>query len=106
MRDPGRVIPRSIITSVIVVVGIYFLMNLGIIGSISWREFVPASDDNPVSNFVASILMERIYGYSETSAGLLSTARPLMFSLSAPIAGYAAVKVGERWSVVAGAGAV
>jgi MFS family permease len=27
-----------------------------------------------------------------------------MFSLSAPIAGYAAVKVGERWSIVAGAG--
>ena len=56
--------------------------------------------------FLFPILMERIYGYSETSAGLLSTARPLMFSLSAPIAGYAAVKVGERWSVVAGAGAL
>jgi MFS family permease len=55
--------------------------------------------------FLFPILMERIYGYSETSAGLLSTARPLMFSLSAPIAGYAAVKVGERWSIVAGAGA-
>jgi len=54
--------------------------------------------------FLFPILMERIYGYSETQAGLLSTARPLMFSLSAPIAGYAAVKVGERWSIVAGAG--
>jgi MFS family permease len=47
--------------------------------------------------------MEHVYGYSETAAGLLSTARPLVFSLSAPIAGYAAVKVGERWSTVAGA---
>ena len=56
--------------------------------------------------FLFPILMERIYGYSETSAGLLSTARPLMFSLSAPVAGYAAVKVGERWSIVAGAGAL
>jgi MFS family permease len=56
--------------------------------------------------FLFPILMERVYGYSETSAGLLSTARPLMFSLSAPIAGYAAVKVGERWSVVAGAAAL
>ena len=53
--------------------------------------------------FLFPILMERVYGYSETSAGLLSTARPLMFSLSAPIAGYAAIKVGERWSVVVGA---
>lgn len=54
--------------------------------------------------FLFPILMERIYGYSETQAGLLSTARPLVFSLSAPIAGYAAVKVGERWSIVAGSG--
>ena len=56
--------------------------------------------------FLFPILMEGVYGYSETSAGLLSTARPLVFSLSAPIAGYAAVKVGERWSVVAGASAL
>ena len=56
--------------------------------------------------FLFPILMERVYGYSETSAGLLSTARPLMFSLSAPIAGYAAVKVGERWSVVTGCAAL
>jgi MFS family permease len=53
--------------------------------------------------FLFPILMERVYGYSETRAGLVSTARPLMFSLVAPIAGYAAVKVGERFSTVAGA---
>jgi predicted MFS family arabinose efflux permease len=53
--------------------------------------------------FLFTILTERIYGYSETRAGLVSTARPLMFSIVAPIAGYAAVKVGERVSVVAGA---
>lgn len=53
--------------------------------------------------FLFPILVERIYGYSETKAGLISTARPLMFSLVAPIAGYAAIKVGERVSVVTGA---
>jgi MFS family permease len=53
--------------------------------------------------FLFPILMERVYGYSETEAGLISTARPLMFSLVAPVAGYAAVKVGERLSTVAGA---
>ncbi len=52
--------------------------------------------------FLFPILMERVYGYSETKAGLVSTARPLMFSIVAPIAGYAAVKVGERLSTVAG----
>ncbi len=53
--------------------------------------------------FLFPILMERIYHYSETRAGLESTARPLMFSLMAPVAGYAAVKVGERLLVVVGA---
>jgi predicted MFS family arabinose efflux permease len=53
--------------------------------------------------FLFPILMERVYGYSETRAGLISTARPLLFSLTAPLAGYAAVRVGERLSVVAGA---
>jgi MFS family permease len=53
--------------------------------------------------FLFPILMENVYGYSETRAGLISTARPLMFSLVAPVAGYAAVRVGERLSTVAGA---
>jgi MFS family permease len=53
--------------------------------------------------FLFPILMERIYHYSETRAGLESTARPLLFSLTAPVAGYAAVKVGERLLVVLGA---
>jgi MFS family permease len=52
--------------------------------------------------FLFPILMEGVYGYSEIKAGLVSTARPLMFSLVAPVAGYAAVKVGERFSTVAG----
>ena len=53
--------------------------------------------------FLFPILMERVYHYSETRAGLESTARPLMFSLMAPVAGYLAVKVGERLLVVVGA---
>jgi DHA2 family multidrug resistance protein-like MFS transporter len=53
--------------------------------------------------FLFPILMEGVYHYSETRAGLVSTARPLTFSLIAPVAGYAAVKVGERSLVVVGA---
>ncbi len=53
--------------------------------------------------FLFPLLMEGVYGYSETKAGLVSTARPLLFSTVAPIAGYAAVRVGERRSTVVGA---
>jgi MFS family permease len=53
--------------------------------------------------FLFPLLMEGVYGYSETRAGLVSTARPLLFSIVAPIAGYTAVVVGERVSTVVGA---
>ena len=61
VRDPGRVIPRSILISTAAVALIYLGINLSIIGVIPWREFVPASD-HPQSSFIVSILMERIYG--------------------------------------------
>jgi amino acid transporter len=61
VRDPGRVIPRSIIISVIVVALIYIAINLSIIGVVPWREFVPASE-RPNSDFIVSIFMEKIYG--------------------------------------------
>jgi amino acid transporter len=61
VRDPGRVIPRSIIISTIAVALIYFGINLSIIGVIPWREFVPA-DLHPQSSFIVSTFMERVYG--------------------------------------------
>jgi amino acid transporter len=61
VRDPGRVIPRSIIISTIAVALIYFGINLSIIGVIPWREFVPA-DQHPASLFIVSTFMERLYG--------------------------------------------
>jgi amino acid transporter len=61
VKNPGRVIPRSIIISVIAVALIYFAINLSIIGVVSWRDFVPA-DAKPDSSFVVSIFMEKIYG--------------------------------------------
>lgn len=63
VKDPGRVIPRSIIISLVAVALIYFAINLSIIGVVSWREFVPA-DKNPQSDFIVSLFMEKIYGSS------------------------------------------
>lgn len=62
VKNPGRTIPRSIIISVAAVALIYILINLSIIGVIPWREFVPAETTKPLSDFVVSIMMERIYG--------------------------------------------
>jgi amino acid transporter len=61
VRDPGRVIPRSILISTAAVAFIYMGINLSIIGVVPWREFVPASA-HPESNFIVSVFMQRIYG--------------------------------------------
>lgn len=61
VREPARTIPRSVLISLVAVAAIYFLMNLSIIGIVSWRDFVPASD-HPESGYLVSVLMERVYG--------------------------------------------
>jgi amino acid transporter len=61
VKNPGRVIPRSILISTIAVALIYMGINLSIIGVVPWREFIPA-DAHPQSSFIVSIFMERIYG--------------------------------------------
>jgi basic amino acid/polyamine antiporter, APA family len=53
--DPPRTIPRALIISVLAVLAINFLLSLGIIGVIPWREAVR-------SQFIASLFMEKIYG--------------------------------------------
>lgn len=59
VRDPGRVIPRSILVSLGAVALIYICINLSLIGVIPWREFVPV---NEKSNFIVSIFIERLLG--------------------------------------------
>ena len=61
VRDPGHVIPRSILISTAAVALIYLGINLSIIGVIPWREFVPASE-HAASSFIVSVFMQKIYG--------------------------------------------
>ena len=64
VRDPGRVIPRSVLTSLVVVALIYIAINLSIIGVIPWREFVipPGAEATKASKFVVSVFLERLLG--------------------------------------------
>ena len=53
--------------------------------------------------YLFPLLMEEGYGSSISKVGALAVLRPITFGLSAPIAGYLTVKVGERFSSIAGA---
>ena len=64
VKQPGRVIPRSILISLGTVALIYITMNLAIIGVVPWRNFIPA-DGTPLPDPpppVVSMFIERLYG--------------------------------------------
>jgi MFS family permease len=56
--------------------------------------------------FLFPLLMEQVYGYTVSQVGFVSIARPLVFAVSAPIAGYLTVRTGERTATVFGTGAL
>ena len=56
--------------------------------------------------FLFPLLMEQVYGYSVSQVGFISVARPLLFAVSAPIAGYMTVRTGERTAALIGTGAL
>jgi MFS family permease len=55
---------------------------------------------------ITPFLLDDVFGYGETRVGLLSISRPLTFAIAAPIAGYVALRVGERATGVTGAALV
>src|SRR5881397_2545268 len=105
VQNPGRVIPRSILISTVLVAAIYLAINLSIIGVVPWRDFVPAAS-HPQSNFVVSIFMERIYGSGIATlftAMILWTAFGSVFALLLGYSRvpYAAAKDGYFFNVFA-----
>ena len=90
VRNPGKVIPRSILISTIVVAAIYFCINLSIIGVVPWREFVPAGD-HPQSAFIVSIFMERVYGPGVATVFTLMILWTAFGSVFALLLGYSRV---------------
>ena len=64
VREPGRVIPRSILISLVAVAAIYVTMNLSIISVVPWRSFVAPlgqelADPPPP---VVSMFIETLFG--------------------------------------------
>ena len=91
VKDPGRVIPRSVMISLLAVAVLYFGMNLSIIGVVPWREFVPADDAHPVWRFVVSSMMERVWGPGAAAVFTLMILWTTMGSVFALLLGYSRI---------------
>ncbi|MFY9573358.1 MAG: APC family permease [Blastocatellia bacterium] len=73
VKDPGRVIPRAIIYSIVAVAALYIVMNISILGVIHWQELNDTArpENEAVRSHIISTLMERLYG---NWAGVLASA--------------------------------
>lgn len=108
VKEPGKVIPRSVLVSLLAVAVIYVTMNLSIIGTVPWREFVPAAGqplpDPPPP--VVSMFIGKVYGTPVAkvfTALVLWTAFGSCFALLLGYSRvpYAAAKDGNFFSVFA-----
>jgi amino acid transporter len=84
VRNPGRVIPRSIIYSVLAVAAIYALTNLGLIAVVPWREAVS-------SKFIASDFMAKLYGARAASGITVLVLWTALASVFALLFGYSRI---------------
>ncbi|MEC3953437.1 APC family permease [Nocardia sp. CDC153] len=62
LKDPGRVLPRSIIYAVLAVMVIYLGMQIGVLGVIDWHDMLDSN--NVASQSVASAVLEKTMGKS------------------------------------------
>ena len=108
VTEPSKVIPRSILISLVGVALIYVTMNLSIIGVVPWREFVtPEGQKLPdLPPPVVSMFMQQVYGSGIAqvfTALVLWTAFGSCFALLLGYSRvpYAAAKDGNFFSVFA-----
>jgi len=60
IKNPGRVIPRSIVYSILGIMTIYLVMQIGVLGVVHWPEML--NPNNPASQSIASVVLERSWG--------------------------------------------
>ncbi|MFI5682136.1 APC family permease [Streptomyces cellulosae] len=60
IKDPGRTLPRSIIFSIVGIMAIYLLLQIGTLGVIDWHRMT--DPDDIASTSVASAVLEKTWG--------------------------------------------
>ncbi|WP_328321524.1 APC family permease [Streptomyces sp. NBC_00388] len=60
IKRPGRTMPRAIIYSILGIMAIYLLLQIGTLGVVDWKDMLDPSD--PASTSVASAVLEKAWG--------------------------------------------
>jgi amino acid transporter len=84
IRQPEKVIPRSIIWSILAVAALYLTMNVGILGVVPWREAMR-------STAIVSDFIQRLYGVGWARVATVLILWTTLASLFAVLLGYSRV---------------
>ncbi len=84
VENPGYVVPRSILYSLLICCIAYFTLHLAVMGVVPWREGIH-------SNFIISDFMERLYGRGAAIAVTLLILWAAFGSVFALLLGYSRV---------------
>jgi amino acid transporter len=83
VKNPEKNIPRALLLSILLVGGLYIVMNLSILAVVPWREMIAAGRGSN-ELYVVSLFMQRVYGpwaASLVTALVMWTAFASVFSL-------------------------
>ena len=83
IKEPGKNIPRALLLSIFLVACIYIVMNISVLGVISWQEMRQAAQSD-THFYVISVFIQRIYGRNAAyvaTALIMWTAFASVFSL-------------------------
>jgi amino acid transporter len=84
VRNPERVIPRSILISVLAIAVLYLTMNVGIIGVVPWHEAIHSTS-------IVSDFMQRLYGHRVAQLATVLVLWTAFASIFAVLLGYSRV---------------
>ena len=62
IKQPGRTMPRAIIFSIVSVMCIYLVMQIGVLGVVNWHDMLDTH--SPAFSSVASVVLEKAWGHS------------------------------------------
>ncbi len=61
VRNATRTIPRAIVTSVVLVAGLYVALQLGVLAAVPWKALI--DPHAPVSQYLASVIAQSAWGH-------------------------------------------
>ncbi|NWD03602.1 APC family permease [Pseudomonas gingeri] len=68
VEQPGRVIPKSIVLSIVGILAVYLLMQVGVLGVVDWHRML--DPDSAAYKSVASVVLSETWG--STAAGVVT----------------------------------